>query len=93
MKSGAKPPRPQQKETTAAIGTMTITELQNLRDELQRAIYSAAHSKVRFENREIWYQSTAEMRQALADLNSESPKKRRHVHQPTSMCNFTQFNG
>jgi uncharacterized protein YukE len=71
---------------------MTTTELQNLRDELQRAIYSGA-LKVRFENREIWYQSTAEMRQALTDLNSEIAKNAATSTSPTSMCNFTQFNG
>jgi uncharacterized protein YukE len=71
---------------------MTITELQNQRDELERAIYTAAQ-KVRFENREIWYQPLKDMRQALADLNARIDKETASANSSTSMCNFTQFNG
>lgn len=69
---------------------MTLEELQCLRDDLKRAIYSGALI-VRFGEREIRYQTRAEMSQALSDLNAEIAGY--GVPSSRSMSNFVQFNG
>ena len=72
---------------------MTIDELNAAKDVLQKAIYSGA-MEVRFGERWIRYQSTTDMRQALADLNSQiDAASASPLSPPRSMCNFTQFNG
>lgn len=70
---------------------MTSDELSAAKDTLQKAIYSGM-LEVRFGERWIRYQSTADMQKALSDLNNEIAT----ANAPTtgrSMCNFTQFNG
>ena len=49
------------------------TELQAMRDTLQRAIYSGAR-KVQFANQLVEYGSVDEMRKALADLDGQLAK-------------------
>lgn len=71
---------------------MTVTELQDLRNELQRAIYSGA-LEIRFGDRWIRYQHTADMRQALADLNDQINTATNIAGSTRSMSNFGRFNG
>ena len=47
-----------------------LTELQSMRDTLQRAIYSGTR-RVQFTDRSVEYNSVDEMRKALADLESQ----------------------
>lgn len=49
---------------------LSLTDLQSLRDELEKALYSGA-LEVRFGDRWIKYQTTDDMRKALADLNNK----------------------
>ena len=70
---------------------MTLDELASASDELQKALYSGV-LEVRFGDRWIKYQSTADIQKALFDLKSQiattaAPNTVR------SMCNFTIFNG
>jgi hypothetical protein len=70
---------------------MTADELQTAKDNLQKAIYSGA-LEVRFGERWIKFQSTTDMRKALADLNNAIDD----ISQPgtwRSMSRFAQFNG
>ena len=49
------------------------TELQTMRDTLQRAIYSGAR-RVQFTDRTVEYNSVDDMRKALADLDMQIAK-------------------
>ena len=49
---------------------MTITELQTMRDALQRAIYSGA-LRVQFTDRAVEYNSFADVDKALRDAEAE----------------------
>jgi len=49
------------------------TELQTMRDTLQRAIYSGAR-RVQFTDRAVEYNSVDDMRKALADLDMQIAK-------------------
>jgi hypothetical protein len=49
------------------------TELQSMRDTLQRAIYSGAR-RVQFTDRTVEYNSVDDMRKALADLDAQIAK-------------------
>jgi uncharacterized protein YukE len=73
---------------------MTSDELSAAQDTLQKAIYSGM-LEVRFGERWIKYQSTADMQKALADLNNQIANIQAQSSSTTgrSMCNFTQFNG
>jgi hypothetical protein len=49
------------------------TELQSMRDALQRAIFSGTR-RVQFTDRAVEYNSVDDMRKALADINAEIAK-------------------
>jgi hypothetical protein len=70
---------------------MTSDELTAAKDTLQKALYSGM-LEVRFGERWIKYQSTADMQKALSDLNNTIATASSGTT-PRSMCNFTQFNG
>lgn len=69
---------------------MTLGEMESLRDDLQRAIYSGA-LEVRFGDRWIKYQHSADMRQALSDLKNDIALA--GTNQSRSMSTFVRFNG
>ena len=48
---------------------ITATELQSMRDALQRAIFSGTR-RVQFTDRAVEYNSVDDMRKALADIDS-----------------------
>ena len=48
---------------------ITATELQTMRDALQRAIFSGTR-RVQFTDRAVEYNSVDDMRKALADVNT-----------------------
>ena len=50
-----------------------LTELQSMRDTLQRAIFSGTR-RVQFTDRAVEYNSVDDMRKALADINAEITK-------------------
>jgi hypothetical protein len=50
-----------------------LTELQSMRDTLQRAIFSGTR-RVQFTDRAVEYNSIDDMRKALADVNAEITK-------------------
>ena len=50
-----------------------LTELQSMRDELQRAIFSGTR-RVQFTDRAVEYNSVDDMRKALADINGAIAK-------------------
>jgi hypothetical protein len=50
-----------------------LTELQSMRDMLQRAIFSGTR-RVQFTDRAVEYNSVDDMRKALADINVEITK-------------------
>ncbi len=47
-----------------------LTELQSMRDTLQRAIFSGTR-RVQFTDRAVEYNSVDDMRKTLADINAE----------------------
>lgn len=50
-----------------------LTELQAMRDTLQRSIFSGTR-RVQFTDRAVEYNSVDDMRKALADINAEITK-------------------